>query len=249
MTSVERARRFIQARGKAIAMTIAPLAMIAVAASQPVRAANVVVFSPEGCDVTFDGSFGQPVKDCGTTPIPGFQNNANGLKLTGTATVQAVSGGFGSISFDYWGTANEGTPQGSLPLHWDFTVGSQQIPAAAPPGLSSGSFSLEYSFNDGSFSRFESGGLTFNSDCGDYACAHITGDDFFPVDGAVNSYSVSLAIQGYFLPGSFVQVTIPGNSIDLNAQQGETPEPASIALGATGLLGLALSRLRRRRKA
>src|SRR6185312_2793695 len=116
MTSVERARRFIQARGKAIAMTIVPLAAIAIAASQPARAANVVTFTPQGCDVVQDGILQEPLGDCSTTPIPGFQNNANGLKLSGSANVSASGSGWGYLTFDYYGSANGATPQGSLPL-------------------------------------------------------------------------------------------------------------------------------------
>jgi len=250
MTSIERARQFIQARGKAIALTIVPLAAIAIAASQPVRAANVVTFTPQGCDVVQDGILQQPLADCSTTPIPGFQNNANGLKLSGEASVNASGSGPGSLTFNYYGSANGATPQGSLPLSWDFTVGTnQQIPAAWFPG----SYDLEYNLNDGAFIRTESGSLSFDAQCQnnqDLTCAHVTGTDTFPVDGPINSYDITLTISGYFFNSSFLQVTIPNNSIDFNPQAAQvaTPEPTSMALGLSGLLGLAFAGFRRRRK-
>jgi len=249
MTSIERARRFIQARGKAIAMTIAPLAVIAIAASQPARASNVLVFGSGGCNVTETGVLAQPLADCSATPIPGFQNNANGVKLTGSAEVGIYSGGFGSLTFEMTGQANGGIPQGILPVSWDFTVGTNnQISAASIGG---GSYSLLYTLNSGSFSRAESGGLTFDTPCGDFTCAHITGADYIGADGPVYSYDVSLTISGYFNARSFLQVTIPNNSVDLNPQAAQvtTPEPASMALGLSGLLGLAFAGFRRRRKA
>src|SRR6185503_11055545 len=109
MTSVERARRFIQARGKAIAMTIVPLAAIAIAASQPARAANVLVFGSGGCNVTEVGVLAAPLAECSATPIPGFQNNANSIKLSGDSFV-IFAGGSGSVTFDLNGGANGGIP-------------------------------------------------------------------------------------------------------------------------------------------
>jgi len=249
MTSVERARRFIQARGKAIAITIVPLAAIAIAATQPARAANVLVFGSGGCNVTQTGVLAEPISDCSATPIPGFQNNANGVKLTGDAEVGIFSGGFGSMTFEISGLANGGVPQGILPVSWDFTVGLHQQVAASEAGGDL-SYSLLYQLNSGSFSRGESGGLSFDTSCGDLTCAHVTGTDYIGADGPILSYDISLTVSGYFNPGSFLQVNIPGNSVDLNPQaaQSETPEPASMALGLGGLLGLAFAGFRRRRK-
>ncbi|HEY4087315.1 MAG TPA: PEP-CTERM sorting domain-containing protein [Bryobacteraceae bacterium] len=245
MTSLERARSFIQARAKAIAVTIVPLAAIAIAASQPARAANVLLFNSGGCNVTQQGVVAEPISECFATPIPGFQNNANGVKLSGDAQVGIYSGGFGSITFDITGSANGGTPRGLLPVTWDFTVGYheslQQQPTSADSPLS---YSLVYKLDSGSFTKAESGSLTFNTPCGDLTCAHVTGADTFGVDGPVSSYDISLTISGNFTAGSFLTVNIPNNSVDLNP----TPEPASMALGLSGLLGLAFAGFRRRRK-
>jgi len=245
MTSVERARKFIQARGKAIAMTIVPLATLALAASQPAKAAQVLVFNSGGCVASSSGVMSNPIGSCLDTPIPGFQNGANSLKLTGLASVQAVSGGgFGSLTFEMTGSANGGIAQGVLPVSWDFYVGASQ-----PVG--SGGYTLQFRFNSGSFSRLESGGLDFNANCGDFACAHVSGSDFIGVDGPISSYDVSLTVGAFFNPGTFLQLNVPGNSIDINPQTevviGGAPEPASLALGGTGLLGLMLARFRRRK--
>jgi hypothetical protein len=252
MTSIERARRFIQARGKAIALTIVPLAAIAIAASQPARAATVLVFNSGGCNVTSTGVLAEPVSECYATPIPGFQNNANGVKLTGSGNVSVVSGGFGSVTFEISGTANGGVPGplGVLPVSWDFTVaqlqGEQNLPAASQSG--SLSYSLNYSLNSGSFSRTESGSLSFDdSSCFIAACSHIMGTDTIGVDGPVFGYDISLTIQGTFSQGSVLFLSIPGNSVDLNPTAG-TPEPASMALGLSGLLGIAFAGFRRGRK-
>jgi MYXO-CTERM domain-containing protein len=170
------------------------------------------------------------------------------VKLSGTADVQSSGFGSGSLTFEFYGSGNGATPQGSLPLSWDFTVGTNnQVASASIPG---GSYYLEYNLNDGSFVRGESGGLSFDTQCGDSTCAHVVGKDFLPVDGAVRSYDVSLTISGFFSEGAFLQVTIPDNSIDMNPQAAQvaTPEPASMALGLSGLLGLAFAGFRRRRK-
>lgn len=245
MTSVERARRFIQARGKAIAITIVPLAAIAIAASQPARAANVLVFGSGGCNVTQTGVLAEPISDCAATPIPGFQNNANGVKLTGSGSVAIFSGGFGSMTFEITGLANGGTPRGILPVSWDFTVGYHEPPIQQPTSADSPlSYSLLYQLNSGGFARAESGSLTFNTPCGDLTCAHVTGADYIGADGPVYSYDISLTISGNFTAGSFLTVNIPDHSVDLNP----TPEPASMALGLSGLLGLAFAGFRRRRR-
>lgn len=248
MTSVERARRFIQARGKAIAMTIVPLAAIAIAASQPARAANVLVFGSGGCNVTEVGVLAAPLAECSATPIPGFQNNANSIKLSGDSFV-IFAGGSGSVTFDLNGGANGGIPsQGVLPVSWDFTVETAQQLAATRPIQSLFSYYLNYRLSSGSFSRVESGSVTSGYQCGDFTCADVTGTSYIGADGPVSSYQITLTVSGVFAPGAAMSIHIPNNSIDLNPPS-PTPEPASMALGMSGLLGLAFAGFRRRRKA
>jgi hypothetical protein len=247
MTSVEKARRFIQARGKAIAMTIVPLAAIAVAASQPAKAGGLL-FNSGGCIESVTGVFSQPTGKCLDTPIPGFQNGANSIKLSGTATVETVSGGQGSLTIEAAGTANGQAPDvGLLPVSWDFTIQTNRLP------VQSGVMGLAFSFNSGSFSKFLPGSLGGFGQCGDdLYCLDIEGSDTVAIDGPVYSWQIAFFLGGTFDPGTILSVNIPGNSIDLNPQSAQVspaPEPASMALGVSGLLGLAFAKFRRRRKA
>jgi hypothetical protein len=247
MTSLEKARRFIQARGKAIAMTIVPLAAITVAASRPAKAGGLL-FNSGGCMESVTGVFSQPTGACVETPIPGFQNGANSIKLSGTATVETVSGGFGSLQITASGRANNLSPDvGLMPVSWDLSIETNEVPTESGSLLG-----LAFIFNSGGFTKILPGGLGGFTPCGDNFCLDLQGEDTVGMDGPVWSWEIDLALSGNFEPGTVLSVNIPANSIDVNPQAAQisgTPEPASIALGATGVLALALSRLRRRRKA
>jgi len=247
MTSVERAGKFIQARGRAIALTIVPLATLTLAATQHAKA-DPLTFNNDGtCQVTVSGFAG--AHTCSDTIIDGLQNGAtDSIKVQGSGTVlhqntqelEGFSTIANSITFEASGTAS-GTDFQPLPFNWDFLISDSRS------SVTTVSYTLTYSFNNGGVATTESGPIALTA-CGDISgCGTVTGNDSLNFNGtSVTNYDIKLIVTANLSGNDSLTVTIPSNSIDVNLQSG-APEPTTWALGGTGLLALMLSRFRRRK--
>jgi len=260
MTSVERARKFIQARGKAIALTIVPLAALTLVGTQSARALTIPLsFNNDGsCSVTALGQSQQGIfsqtNSCTESVVAGSQNGiSNALKMTGNATVvpfapQGLEGSFVTqtpsmgIQFQMSGTAS-GSDTGIAPLNWDFNLTDTNS------GATSGAYTLTFSFTGtgAPSAKVESNSLVYTScNGGSAVCASVLGSDAISFNGQVTGYTITLAATVNSQFGNLT-LNVPQNSIDVNEQPTGAPEPTSMALGATSLLGLMFARFRRRK--
>ncbi len=119
MTSVERARRFLQTKACAIALTVVPLACVSGVVAP--ASASTLDFTPSTCTASPSGggSFvGTPT--CTTTQLPTGADGVAGLKLYGDASMQASFNTYLTIDLSTQGTAS-GTG-GVIPVAYDFTL-------------------------------------------------------------------------------------------------------------------------------
>ncbi len=128
MTSLDRAKRFISQHGKAIALTIVPLAGLAVTAT-PAKAGAPTGFSVGTCTVSLIGS-GSSAGGCsGSSDGIDPANSLLGVKLygaSGSSAPSATNNGqsaFFGVDIQETGTASL-TGLSSLPVSWDFSATS-----------------------------------------------------------------------------------------------------------------------------
>src|SRR5437762_14196662 len=95
MTSLERAKRFLQNKTRALALTAAPLAVLAVAAVPANAGIAQLQFNTASCAVSANG--GSPTGSCTDTTLGTMPNGVNGLHLSGDASV-VFTAGSGSFS-------------------------------------------------------------------------------------------------------------------------------------------------------
>lgn len=231
MTSLERAKQFIQSKGRTLALTVVPLASLAGLAA-PAKAG--LILNTTGCNVNVSGGAGAGT--CTITQFPSGSNGVTGVKLTGSATTTAgPSGGFLDFTFFASGGTNGGSFSGVLPIAYDFILGDSD---GGPIG-----WDLFINGNNGtSFSAFASG----SSNGGE-----ITGtlNPFVSGGASITSYSISLDVneEGAASGGSLT-ATVPGGSIDINPVGAAVPEPATFGLIGTALAAFGSLAFWRRKK-
>jgi PEP-CTERM motif len=223
MTSVERAQRFLQAKARTIALTVAPLAAVAVAV--PSADAAALSFSPSTCSAnpSGGGSF-VSTPSCNVSQLATGANGVAGVKLYGTATLMADFDTYLTINITTQGSAS-GTG-GTIPLSYDFTLSN----------TSSSTMDWDVYFDvagdladaSGSASGVSTGGT-------------ITGGFTVDASNIGNAYEYVLHVEATdenANGGDTFTLNVPQNSIDVNPVATATPEPASWSL-----LGLALGPL------
>ncbi len=243
MTSIERARQFIQNKGRTIALTLVPLASLAVV-SLPAKAGPI---TPAVASLVFDATTCTPTAHGGSLSSGGSclvsqlapANGITGVALSGNGSVTSgISGGTISMEFSASGGANGASfVGGSFPLHYDVVV------------TDTDSDTLTYSLT-----------LSFLTGVGTVPLAPITGTipagggtlsgspaPTLPPTPAVSGYSVDFVVSDSEAPAdATLSVNVPaGQSIDVGAIG--APEPATFPLVASAIAGLMW--WRRRKKA
>ena len=265
MTSMDRAKRFLSQKSRAIAFTIVPLAGLVISQTAAKAATSISSgFSPGSCNnVTGLGTTSLTSGGCAQV-LEGAVDPASGLqgvKLYSTngdfsaVTAFTSSGGTYGMEFTGSGTANVSNFTGSaIPVSWDFSVHTSDLGPV--------SYTLTYSLFGQSglagtsefpfvlngtrvalpFATLPENGIAQDS-------TTVIGSDFIRnLFGAnITGYSIDLQLtETAQSPGQTMTVTIPTNSLDL--AESSTPEPASIFLFGSGFAGLLLHRLRRARQ-
>ncbi len=224
MTSIERARRFLQNKSRAIALTTVPLACLAVLPSPLVSSA---VFELAPCVPTTSGGSSFSGITCATSQLPEGAIGVTGVKLTGGGTAVSA-GGFTDILFTTQGTAT-GSFTGDVPVSYDFTITD---PSGDPVDW------------DVYFSAFGDPNSPSNSADGvATATGEIQGSFNVALDGsALSQYVLHLNVYfgGQSNPGDSFTVSIPDNSIDVNPVpvSSAVPEPNTLSLFASALASL-----------
>jgi hypothetical protein len=242
MSSLDRARRFLQTKAAKLALAIVPLAAATIAA-RPAKAIATqgLLDTPTG-SFSSTGLIGPPTGSAGATILPSF-NNLFGQSLFGTVS-GPVSGGSSSLTLDWVGSASGSAAVNPIPIGWDFTIGAASSGTVV-------TWILDVNFN------LLAGGTTLNqftsaSSLTGAISYHVlsSGTPAVNLPAALNDYDVRLTVNFQNSGFGAESVDVPsGASIDLNSGNGgePAPEPATLLyLGpAAGFLLLMRSRKRR----
>jgi hypothetical protein len=232
MTSLERARRFLQNRSRAIALTTVPLACLTVV---PAPLVSSAIFEQAPCVTTTSGGSSFSDITCDTSQLPAGAIGVTGVKLTGSGT--AVSnGGFTDILFTTQGPAS-GSFTGDVPVSYDFMIND---PSRDP---------IDW---DVFFSAFGDPNSVSNSADGVSTGGEVTGTFNVALDGSqLSQYVLHLNVMfGTSKEGDTITVTIPDNSIDVSPVPGTStvPEPNTLSLFACAGAAFGLLTWFRRKK-
>ena len=248
LTSIERAKHFIQSKGRALALTLIPLASLA-AIAVPANASSVTVtggltLDASTCSVNATGGTKSGGSSC-TVGQMSAQNGIVGGTLSGTGSAtEGPSGGSLNLDFAAQGFASGTTFAGEqFPIRYDVLFTDTDL-----------TDTLTYTLN-----------LVFTTTGGPVGVPPITGNitlvngmgslsnstsftipSAFSVTQYAVSFSVTDSTEG---ANGTLSVNIPqGASIDLGGTAlSGTPEPATFSLVGSAIAGLLF--LRRRRKA
>jgi hypothetical protein len=222
MTSVERARRFLQDGARAIALTVVPLATVAAIA--PSANASPLILTPASCDAVPSGSGTFVITPCTTTQLATGADGVTGLKMYGSDSTTSMFSGFLALNFTTQGTAS-GTA-GVVPVAYDFTLSDTFSNAMSWDVY----FDVAGNLTDasGTASGVSTGGT-------------ITGSFSVDLSSIGNAYEYVLhveAIEDASAPNDTLSINIPQNSVDVNPVTSAVPEP-----GYLSFLGSALAAL------
>jgi PEP-CTERM motif len=245
LTSIERAKSFMQRKARVMALSVVPLAsLVAVTApSAHAGAVTPLTLNTATCSVTATGNSGS----CSELALATGSNGMTGVKMfgsgqanAGSISTQSISGGIQAtipLTVDFLvgsGTTNSGQVPGAIPLAWKFTIGDSDTVTADI------AYTITWTLNSTQFSSTGTG-LTAGTYTGSAsAFASLVGT-------AITSYKIELSVtDSHVASNGFLSVTIPQNSIDLNAVSA-APEPGTFALLGSALAGLGAFAWRRRR--
>lgn len=237
MNSLERAQRFLAEKASRLALSVLPLAALAVSAV------------PAHANTTFNVGSGSGLGNCsafsssGSASCNSFQQNsvggdpnANWVAMGGSGSMVSFSGG--SMSFGISGGGASGSlGAGTVPVSWDFFLTNR----SSSGGTVNWDVFFEVSFSGGEFPNYSLSGSTVLSGSG---TTEVTGSNAITIPGGnVTGYEINLftvSSGGSAIPFS---VDIPGDSsLDLNTG---VPEPSSLLLVAAG--GLLFLRRKKRK--
>jgi PEP-CTERM motif len=234
MNSLERAKRFVAEKASRLALTVVPLAALAVSAV-PAKAATL---NPSTC-TAFATSGSASCSTIQVNPV-GQNPQLNWIAFGGSGS--APFGG--SINFGIsGGTADGGSiSAGTVPVSWDFFIDPVMVTLKPGPLVTSVEVSWSVFFNlnldNTSFPSFSmSGSAPLGSE--------VTGSGLISVSGgSVNGYTMSLSTSSSLS----YSVSVPLlTSVDLNpGTPAGVPEPSTLLLMIPGLAGALI--LRRRKK-
>jgi hypothetical protein len=223
MTSVERAKRFLQSGARTLALSVVPLASVSAIASP-------LILTPSSCNAIPSGSGIFVITPCTTTQLATGADGVTGLKLYGTDSTTSESSGFLALNFTTQGTAS-GTA-GIVPVSYDFTLSD----------TFSNSMNWDVFFD-------VAGNLTdaHGQASGVSTGGNITGSFFVDLSSIGNAFEYVLhveAIEGASAANDTLTIDIPQNSVDVNPVPSAVPEPAYLSLLGAALASLAWWRRR-----
>lgn len=238
MTSLERAKSFLQRKARVIALTAIPLAsLVAIAPTAKAGAVTNPVLNPTSCTPNFSGS-NFSSSGCSTAALAQGPNLLTGVKLFGTASVSDTISGGGvqliGLGFFASGSGNGGIfAGGTIPVDWSF---STTVTGNANPDLT---WVLTLNINNTVvYNKLFaiSPGLITGSDVTDALPA-----------GPINSYSINFGVNdNEAVQGETLTVTVPSNSVNINTAATSAPEPGTFALLGSALAGIGSLAWRRR---
>ena len=218
MDSLERARRFLARRTSRLALTVLPLAALAITA--PAAKADTTTLAT-GSNCVVDTGTGA----CGTTQEAAIGGNT-GLNWVGLFSSGSLSSSGGQLFLTATGGVSGSEAflaSGNVPVAWDFNIS----PLPQDPAVD-WTLTFQVNFSGGGSSTFSTGA---NSATGDT----VQGSGSISTSGGtVDGYQITLHAGG---PSDF-QINIPNAStLDLNPQLSAVPEPSSLlVISAAGAL-------------
>jgi hypothetical protein len=248
MTAIERARRFIQNKGRAIAFTVVPLASLT-GLSVPARAS--ITFVANACN---DSAVNQPgAGNTGNTTVNHAHCTStnlasgglvNGVSISGTDVADFTETFHGpgqnpntfGMTFVAGGqiVASGGGFNGNIPISWDAAGSINE-------GLADGiGWSVQFLVN---------GVVAFSTSFHDVSGSGFSGNNHIHVDLASGSvpYVIQLSVLADAGSTGELTATIPfGTSVDVDSVP--APEPSTWALVLSALSGLLWWRRRPRLK-
>jgi len=241
VTSIERAKAYLESRARKLALAAVPLA-IAAAGVMPAKAGNIQLNVGGSATYTAKGAGCCAEGTTASSNLPAY-NNLIGATLSGSITSFISGSGIDTLTWDYSNTASGVPGVASVPIFWDFIL----LPATLADTVS---WELDVNFNGGAVTNtFSGSGLSGSSSYEIISSNYATQPTVINLPGTLTSYEVILTAafnHGASESGSD-SVNIPGGaSIDLNSAS-VTPEPGTWTLLLTG--SGAILWLGRRRKA
>ena len=218
-TSVDRAKRFLQQKARAIALTVVPLASVGTAQ------AGSLVLTPSTCNAIPSGSGIFQITPCSVEQLPVGSDGVQGIKLYGTGSTTSTTAGFLAMNLTTQGSASGSA--GVIPISYDFTLSD----------TFSSSMSWDVYFD-------VSGNL---GDASGQAKGVSTGGPImgsFTVDassiGNAMSYVLHVeAIEGASAADDTLTIDVPPNSIDVDPVASAVPEPGPFTVCGFALASLA----------
>jgi hypothetical protein len=252
MTSLDRANRFLSNKSRAIALSIVPLAGLAISYTPAAASVSdqLTAFNPGRCVVSAtvanvsvtgdncaDAAQGAPDSG-GLLGVKVYSENSS-FESSPISAFSSSGGTFGLEIFASGGTTGN-TFGGTIPVSWDFSVTTGDGGDFAHQLFYDISGSPDNSFSTGSLSSFTnasgstiSGTNSLNLSTGTI----ITG-----------GYEIELRVaESTNCCSKSLTVNVPTNSLDL-APSTATPEPGSVFLFGSGFAGMLLRRFRRMRR-
>lgn len=224
MTSVERAKRLLQAKARTIALTVVPLASV-IGVSAPLHASTITL-DPSSCSAIPSGSGVFMITPCSILQLPTGSDGVTGIKLYGTASTTSTNEGFLALNMSTGGTAS-GSGGAIIPVDYDFTLSDTS------GNVMNWDVYFDIAGNNGATNA--SGQATGTSTGGE-----ITGSFSVNTSQIGDAFSYVLHVEAIMgaAENDTLTITVPQNSIDVNPVPASAPEPSTMGLLASALASL-----------
>jgi hypothetical protein len=234
MSSLDRAKQFLQNKTRTLALTVVPFA--ALIALTPPAKASVLSFNPSTPTLTQTAPSGSFVTSNLSSVALGVLNGVSGVAGSGNGTLTNGISGSWNMIFDLAGSANSGSFVSPIPVDWlfNFTSSSGAV-----------SWALSFKLNGSTVALIPSPDAVSGTIFGGPQ-QQIAGTALIPViAGPITSYDFQLQISTLGTTLGTYTLDIPaGSTLDINPVS-STPEPSAFLLAAPGL---ALLLVKSRRK-